>query len=71
MVGFRLKLLVASQVSGVITASVSLDETENPGLHLTNFVAQLQLAIINYNQVQINIVTAPLLDFRYFQILKH
>ena len=69
VVDFRLKLLVPSQVSGVITAGVSLDETENPGLHLTNFVAQPQLSIINYSEVQISIVTAPLAGFNYFQIL--
>ena len=60
--------LVASQV---ITASVSLDQTENPGVYFTNLVAQLQLAILNYNEVQINIVTGPLLDIDYFQIVHH
>ena len=60
--------LVASQV---ITASVSLDQTENPGVYFTNLVAQLQLAILNYNEVQINIVTGPLLDIDYFQIVPH
>ena len=62
--------LVASQVSDVIT-SVSLDQTENPGVYFTNLVAQLQLAILNYNEVQINIVTGPLLDIDYFQIVPH
>ena len=63
--------LVASQVSDMITASVSLDQTENPGVHFTNLVAQLQLAILNYNEVQISIVTGPLFDIDYFQIVHH